>query len=258
MQRTSGSHAFTLIELLVVISIIAILAGMLMSAFPMIMGVARSMRCQGNLRQIGVAMFSYDNDAEKLPTAVDIGTHWETGWSRLGGWDMSLLSYTDGAIASILACPVAMLDPRITHTKMTKTNYYDSKVYTGNRTYGMVNESHWGYAGIDKVISSSQLGSMSPNAESASVSTAQIGDTSRTLLVADGNVYDNNEDLTYFGCAWGTRLEPTWLGVPHRTKANGVFCDGHVQSVTRIETVTPGITDECRRSGGMWTFISGD
>lgn len=258
MKRTFRVQGFTLIELLVVISIIAILAGMLMSALPMIMGATRTMRCQSNLRQIGVAMFTYDNDAQKLPTAIDFGTHNETGWSRLGGWDMALLTYTDGAMAPSLACPVSMLDPRITREKKTSTSYYDSKAYTGNRTYGMVNETHWGSAGIDKAISSSQLWNWSSGSVSASVSVAQVGDTSRSLLIADGNVFTGNENVTYFGCAWGTRLEPTWMSVPHRAKANAVFCDGHVQTVTRLETVTTGVTDSCRASGGMWTYITGD
>ncbi len=89
MRARAGKKGFTLIELLVVIAIIAILLGIMMPALRKARGMAKTVICTSNLKQLGVAFEMYlgEHNREVFPLVYygknsegDFGKYWYFGF----------------------------------------------------------------------------------------------------------------------------------------------------------------------------------
>ena len=101
MSRDRQRPAFTLIELPVVIAIIAVLIGLLLPAVQKVREAASRLKCQNNLKQIGVALHNYEGVTGRYPAGYvstpGVGFRDpQTGDSGPGwGWLVSLMPYVE-------------------------------------------------------------------------------------------------------------------------------------------------------------------
>jgi len=109
-------RGLTLVELLVVLAIIAVLMALLLPAVQAARESARRIKCQNNIRQIGLALHQHHDVHKRLPAGwVSIAPSGEPGWA----WSALLLEFVDqptssnvtwAAAARAVSGPIPVLD----------------------------------------------------------------------------------------------------------------------------------------------------
>ncbi len=115
-------RAFTLVEMLVVIAIIGALMGLLIPAVRSARGSAKSVRCENNLRQIGVGLERYHAEYKGYPVDAKNGygiltfllpfLEQDSVFARLRPWENvrpGHIARTDlgGAFIEVFSCPTS-------------------------------------------------------------------------------------------------------------------------------------------------------
>ena len=97
--RLEAKRAFTLVELLVVIAIIGVLVALLLPAIQAAREAARRMSCSNNMRQLGLAVHSYESTSKEYPVSYK---YFGTGDARNSPWSLSarLLPYLEEQVVS--------------------------------------------------------------------------------------------------------------------------------------------------------------
>jgi len=222
-----GPRAFTLTELLVVIVIIAILTALLLSGVSQAQRKAQRIQCSNNVRQLGLALQSFVTENNSYPlSARDLNGAWvamlqqtELSTSRVAGHQ-----YLD---KGVWKCPSA---PR--PSNVPRENGYFSYGYN---CYGLTRPDET----ISVGLSGYDLGgSASENLPPPRVKESEVAHPSEMMAIGDGffggkgiirdgmlSLGRRSNVQDFFDSTKRSRSR-------HQSKANVVFCDGHVGPLT--------------------------
>jgi prepilin-type processing-associated H-X9-DG protein/prepilin-type N-terminal cleavage/methylation domain-containing protein len=241
-EKTKAS-AFTLIELLTVIAIIAVLAGLLLSALSQAKAKAKRIACQNNLKQLGLALRLYVDDFQCYPTD---STPWEIGAAGFLGkaWEDFLGPYVtakynyDSAFGRVFQCTEFSY---MSGARNRWWGHWWPLTYAYN-SVGTSDQNREPRLGLGAVLPQGVPAMPKANFTQESVVRAP-GDM---LAMGDLNQPDGNgltsDSFQICGRVPGGPSWVYWPGRAHSGGANMVFCDGHSEYARQTNWMTPTIS----------------
>lgn len=242
---TGGSNAFTLVELLVVIGLIAVLIAILLPVLSGARRQANELKCQANLRSLGLAMSLYTNTSGYYPGAI---AELSPGNNAVI-WPTRLRPFLNGN-REVFLCPArdagrfawtdqmeSMIAPRA--LSMSGFGYEE-----GERMLSLLTPFSYGYNGFGNGGDSQQQPPMGLGCDVAPiyrfpparyhVRAAQIRRPAEMIAIGDSN--GDGQFDAFIQPELSSGGAP---GIVHRGGLNVLYCDGHVVWRNRADITLP-------------------
>jgi len=209
--RRGARTGFSLIEMLVVIAVIAILGTIIIVGLSRARDLANTTKCAQQMRTLSTGFSLYAQEHKQILPILD-GNN-EASWINsivpyLGGEDLVPVYFRHNIDAAY--CPTFIANA--TGSNVRVANGLASS-YTANASLMAV--------------------TVLPNQNS--VRQTAISDPTKTMLLVDGIHYPNGRAGVFFPRQLKPQSEGGFIGFWHQDRANFLFMDGHVDSLTKDE-----------------------